>query len=395
MTTPFAPSDRLYGIDWQAHNAEVKAVWDAFNAGKPIRTPVIVGVTTRYFIDNPDANPDGIDFKAYTEDVDLMFDTQLRFASWSARNILQDAQLGLPDKWVLSVDFQNYWESAWFGCEIEYLAGNVPDTRPAFSGNPESVMDRGMPDPFGGIMARGLEYHERFVERAANETFLERPIEVLPPWYGTGGNGVMTVACSLFGPDFVCMTMAEDPDRIHRLFRFINDATIARMKAWRERTGVPVPQDGFGYMDDSVPMISLPTFKRCVLPYLKDIYDTFGTGKNHACHMCGDATRHFTALRDECKVVNFDTGFPVDFGKLRKDLGPDVIINGGPHIELLRIATPQQAYDESVRILQSGILEGGMFVLREGNNLAPGTPLENTEAMYRAGREHGYRSEES
>ena len=395
MTSPFSPNDRLYGLDWQAHNAEVQTVWDAFNAGKPVRTPVIVGVTTRYFIDNPSANPEGIDFRSYTEDVDLMFDTQLRFAAWSARNILQDAQLGLPDKWVVSVDFQNYWESAWFGCEVEYFHGNVPDTRPAFTDNPESVMDAGIPDPFGGIMARGLEYHERFAERAANETFLDRPIEVFHPWYGTGGNGIMTLASSLFGPDFVCAAMAEDPDRIHRLFRFLNQATIRRMKAWRELTGVPVPEDGFGYMDDSIAMISLPTFKRCVLPYLKEVYDTFGTGKDHACHSCGNAARHFPALRDECRVSNFDTGFPVDFGKLRKELGPGVRINGGPHIELLRTATPEQVREECVRILRSGVLEGGLFVLREGNNLAPGTPLENTEAMYRAGREHGYRSEES
>lgn len=34
-------------------------------------------------------------------------------------------------------------------------------------------------------------------------------------------------------------------------------------------------------------------------------------------------------------------------------------------------------------------MEGGQFVLREGNNLAPGTPLENTEALYHAGRQFG------
>src|SRR5581483_2935932 len=40
---------------------------------------------------------------------------------------------------------------------------------------------------------------------------------------------------------------------------------------------------------------------------------------------------------------------------------------------------------ETRRILQSGVLEGGLFILREGNNLAPGTPLENIEAMYPTG----------
>ena len=45
-------------------------------------------------------------------------------------------------------------------------------------------------------------------------------------------------------------------------------------------------------------------------------------------------------------------------------------------------------YEQS-HCMTSGILEGGLFVLREGNNLAPETPLENTEAMYEVGRELG------
>jgi hypothetical protein len=47
------------------------------------------------------------------------------------------------------------------------------------------------------------------------------------------------------------------------------------------------------------------------------------------------------------------------------------------------------------RICGSGVLEGGRFLLREGNNLAPGTPLENTESMYHAGREFGVLSSQS
>ena len=39
--------------------------------------------------------------------------------------------------------------------------------------------------------------------------------------------------------------------------------------------------------------------------------------------------------------------------------------------------------------MQSGILEGGLFTLREGNNMAPGTPAENMRALYDAGREFG------
>jgi uroporphyrinogen-III decarboxylase len=94
-------------------------------------------------------------------------------------------------------------------------------------------------------------------------------------------------------------------------------------------------------------------------------------------------------MRDELNVQSFDTGFPVDHGWLREELGPDVRIQGGPHVELLRTGTPAQIREETRRILQSGVMEGGKFVLREGNNLAPGTPEENVAAMYAACREFG------
>ncbi|HQI75774.1 MAG TPA: uroporphyrinogen decarboxylase family protein, partial [Candidatus Latescibacteria bacterium] len=44
---------------------------------------------------------------------------------------------------------------------------------------------------------------------------------------------------------------------------------------------------------------------------------------------------------------------------------------------------------EVKRILGSGIMEGGRFVLREGNNLAPGVPMENLRAMWDAVHEFG------
>jgi uroporphyrinogen-III decarboxylase len=34
-------------------------------------------------------------------------------------------------------------------------------------------------------------------------------------------------------------------------------------------------------------------------------------------------------------------------------------------------------------------MRGGKFILREGNNLAPGTPIENVAAMYEACKKFG------
>jgi len=388
-TAAIMPGDRLADFDFDSHNAQVRECWAALAAKKPTRTPVILGTNTRYFLLNPRTNISGLQFEQYTQDPDTMFDTVLGFQRWSRFNLLQDQELGMPDAWNIGVDFQNYYDAAWFGCPVEFMNGEVPDTRPIFEACPERVMEKGIPDPFGGIMDKALRYYEHFKERAAKETFLGAPINVGYPGCGMGTDGVLTTSCSLFGATFVCSTMASDPDRMKVLFDFVNESLIAKMTAWRKLAGVPIPQDGFGSADDSVALISKSMYREQILPHHKKLYNTFGSSAPRGIHLCGNATRHFVTLRDELNIMNFDTGFPVDFGKLRQEVGPNVRINGGPHVELLRSQPPDIVRAESKRILESGIREGGEFVLREGNNLAPGTPLENTEAMYQAAHDFG------
>ena len=387
-------NDRLSQFDFAAHNEEVRWMWDAFRARRPYRVPIIFGANTRFFILNGSANPGGLEFRAYSEDPDIMFDALLRFARWSRFNLLQDAELGLPEKWVITPDFQNYYEAAWFGCEIEYLDGQVPDTRPAFANRPKRVMEHGLPDPFGGLMGRGREYYEHFKARAAREQYLGRPIEISPPTFAIGTDGPMTVACDLFGPEFVCTAMASEPELLASLLMFITDATIARMKGWRRYLGLPIPQDGWGFADDSIALISTDMYRRHVLPHHRRLCDAIASEGPRFVHLCGDATRHFITLRDELNVQTFDTGFPVDFSRLRRELGPHVTILGGPRVELLRTASPGRVSEEVERLLHSGATEGGLFILREGNNLAPYTPIENCEAMYQAGRKFGQLIEE-
>jgi uroporphyrinogen-III decarboxylase len=379
--------DRLAGFDFARHNEEVRDCWATFNAGRAYRTPIVVGTNTRYFMFNAQANARGLGFRAYSDDPDVMFDARLRFTRWMRFNIPQDAELGAPARWTIAPDFQNYYEAAWLGCPVEYIEGQVPDTRPAFAEQPERVMEKGLPDPFGGLMGKARRFYEHFKARAAREEFLGRPIDVGAPVTGT--DGVMTVACNLFGPEFVCETMASDPDRIGRLFAFITEATIARLVAWRRLGGIPVPQEGFGFADDSIALISTAMYRQHVLPHHRRLCDALATPGPRGIHLCGDATRHFVTLRDELNIQSFDTGFPVDFAQLRRELGPKVRIQGGPHVELLRGGTAQQVRDEVARITASGVREGGRFVLREANNLAPYTPLENIQAMYDAGRELG------
>ena len=165
--------------DFERHNEEVSAVWEAYQAGKPTRVPVILGVNPRVIILNPALNANDISFREYSQDPDVMARVQLETQHYIRHNLLQDAEMGLPkDGWHIYVDLQNYYEAAWFGAPVEYREGQVPDTSPILSDDRKRMLfDQGIPDPFkGGDNGKGMaplradegEYGGLFARRPAS-----------------------------------------------------------------------------------------------------------------------------------------------------------------------------------------------------------------------------------
>lgn len=374
----------------QEHNAEIKAVWEAYHTHRPIRVPIIFGTATRFFIFNAETNPGNISFKDYSTQPDTMYMMQLRFQDWSRYHILQDMELGLPEAWNVYVDFQNYYEAAWFGAEIKYPPDQVPESLPLInSDNKRSLLDKGIPDPFkDGSMQRLKDYHDYFCLKASHDLYKGKPVKVIPPSGALGSDGPLTVAINLRGPDFL-VEFYEDPDYVHDVMSLITESIIRRIKAWRLYLGLPEKQEGFGLADDSIEMISTDQYREFVLPYHKKIFSECSNPGPRMMHLCGNAYRHFPTLVKELKITALDTGFPIDFKWVRENLGPDIEIQGGPRITSLALGTPAEVEAETREILESGIKEGGRFILREANNLAPYTPRDNMLAMYQSGRKWG------
>jgi uroporphyrinogen-III decarboxylase len=200
----------------------------------------------------------------------------------------------------------------------------------------------------------------------------------------------LTVAANLRGASELFADFIEDPEYVKDLLAFVTDAVIARIQAWRKYLGQPIQQEAFGFADDSVMLLSREMYREFVLPChrrLREALCTTATGGG--IHLCGDSSRHFATIRDELGIRSFDTGFPIAHGKLREELGADVEILGGPHVELMRGGPAKAVYDCAKAILESGVRVGGRFVLREGNNLAPGTPLENIRMLNQAAQDAG------
>ena len=381
----------LRDFDYKAHNEEVKEVWAAFRERKPLRVPVGLGINPRIWLLNPELNTKGITFREYFEDPNVMAQVQMRSQHYIRHNIPQDAEMGLPEKgWDLYVDLQNVYEAAWFGAEVEYREWQAPDTRPILTNDRKRMLfDYGIPDPLtGGIMARAWMFYEHMKAHLADYEYEGIPAaSVSPPALGT--DGPMTVAASLRGATELCIDIYEDPDYVHELLGFITEAVIMRIKAVRRVLGHEMKPKNWGFADDSIELLSLETYREFVLPHHKRLVAELAGEGPHGIHLCGDVDRLMPTLREELNLDNWDAGFPVDYGRMRRELGRDFLIQTGPTVSLLLNGTPEQVDAECRRILGSGIMDGGRFVLKEANNLSPCTPIENLMAMYQAAKKYG------
>ncbi len=376
----------------EQHNAEAKAVWEAFDARRPTRPPVVLGTATQFFIFNDDLNPGGqITFERYCTDADTMLDFQLRAARWRSEHIAPfcDDPVGLPpnrEAWLVRVDLQNFDEAAHLGAPVIFLPGQVPDTRPVLAGDRKNALfDGGAPDPlYGGWYRHAHTILDRWRKRLQREPeYRGWPVRIDP--FGWWSGGPLTLAIALRGHELLT-DLYEDPEYVRTLLDVLTDVTVARVRAHARFFGLPDPPDSLWFADDGLQMLSVKMAREFMLPVYRRLKAEMTTAQHVKIHLCGDATRHFQWLRDDIGANDFETGFPVDHGRIRRELGPDVTIHGGPSVMLLRDGNPDAVAAETQRILDSGVCEGGRFVLREANNLAPGTPAANLAAMYETAR---------
>ncbi|PKN84814.1 MAG: hypothetical protein CVU46_12985 [Chloroflexi bacterium HGW-Chloroflexi-8] len=367
------------------HNQEAKEVWDSFHQGKPIRPPMAIGTNTQFFIFNNSLNPGGkTSFHDYLMNARTMLDFNLKSMVWRIENIAQfcDDQIELPDQFEIKIDFQNFEEASYFGAPIEFLENQVPDTRPILAGDRKNALfDLPYPDPMsaGFYHTASLHYEAILTYLQNNPTFLDRPVILQPYGFWTGG--FLTLAIALRGFEFLT-DLIEDEAYAYSLLNYLFHGILAKVEAYHKLFNLPFPGPELFFTDDAIQLISSKMLRKFLLPLYQTYKSKITTADHIKMHLCGDASRHFKLLRDELGVYDFETGFPINFTNLRKDLGPDVTIHGGPNIMILRDGSAQDVQLETRRILRSGILDGGKFVLREGNNLAPHTPFENLAAMY-------------
>ena len=372
-------------------NEEKREIWQAYHGGSPVRVPVTLGANPRAVLFNEDWNPGGISFEEYFSEASALIETQLQFMEYRTQVLNQycDSPVGRPEGLMFYVDNQNSYDSLYFGAPVEFRDGQVADTTPILSGSHKNRIfdmdvERPLDNPF---IKQCLRRYGEIKAKAESTSYHGMAFRVQPPMMGFDGH--LTIATCLRGEELYT-DIYMDPDYVRRLMDFIHHAVIVRNRALAELFGQNIFSGTRGSLaDDSIQIISTETYEELVLPFHRAWYEMWSVEGPHSMHLCGDATRHFPTIHEKLHVNHFDTGYPVDHGWLRRTLGKDVEILGGPESFLLLEGTGKQVYNRTREILESGIMEGGRFILRDANNLPPNCPEENLAAMYNCCLEHG------
>ena len=370
-------------------NETKEQVWKAYYDRQPVRVPVGLGLNPRVVILDDKWNPGGVTFEEYFTDAAAIVKVQLRFMEFVHEYASQycDSPAGLPEEFELYVDVQNCYDAAYLGSPVNYRDGQVPDCPPILAGAGKCrIFEQDIEHPLANPFIREkLALHERLEKAAEGLTY--RGVRIKVRTFQLGCDGPFTVATALRGEELFG-DLYEDPDYVRKLLTFIQRGAILRREALAERFGEEPFDAPPSYADDSIQLISPEMYREFVLPVHRQWYALW-RDEPGSIHLCGDATRHFSTIHRELNVWSFDTGFPVDFGSLRRELGPDVEIYGGPEAALLLGGKCEQVRKRTREILRSGITEGGRFILREANNLPPRVPEANLAAMYEACLEYG------
>jgi len=373
---------------------EKEAVWKAYWARKPTRVPLRWNVNVRVILLNPDLNPEGYTFEQYFKDPIVAMTVQARHQEYFATVLSQvcDNSSKLPEIWSCGIDSLNTYDGAYFGAPVIFDAGQVPSNVSCMTAEDvDDFLSRDFSRPLDNPWIKEkLKFRDDMVRAARDFTYNGRKVDVRQ--FELGFDGPVTIGAVLMGTDLFTL-LGTEPEKAVGFMRKIMEAVVIRNRVLTNLGGTWKKGEWGWAADDSIQLLGAGMYEELIMPlhewWYSAISDTTPASKRRSVHLCGDVMRHLPALHGKLGVVSFDTGFPIDYGRVRRELGPDVEISGGPHVALLRNGTPDECAKRTKAILQSGIKEGGRFILQEGNNLPPCCPMDNLKAVYETCLEFG------
>ena len=144
--------------------------------------------------------------------------------------------------------------------------------------------------------------------------------------------------------------------------------------------------ENLGLGCDGGEMLSSSMFEEFVVPYYQRCYEAFpGT---RGLHMCGKIDHLVPVLAEQLRITRLGGfGFPTSPELLTEWFGGKAVMTGGLNPMLL-YSGPKEAIKDHARRYIDAFEACGGYVLQDGNNVCPGTPLANLAAVVEASEQY-------
>jgi len=197
-------------------------------------------------------------------------------------------------------------------------------------------------------------------------------------------HGPFTVAADLMGQTEMFVAIRERPDFVRELLSIVTDKIITWLDfCWAE---MGIPHRDFAWTDDLAAYLSADTYREIVLPYEQQLRFHF-TGWV-SFHMCGHTDHLLEIFANELQIHEYQGfGWEVDLDRIARAMGGKVVLLGNVNPLTIAYGTPEQVKAETRRVLEKLAPYGGL-IIQDGNNIAPGSPVANINAMMEAAEEY-------
>lgn len=339
------------------------------------RVPVTHCLVVRYWLPKI-----GGVFQEYFDDPEAMARFQILGQKWLLENVKNDMGFG-----PIYVDNQNAQEASALGCETEIgESGNIW-VHEGWVQTETDLKKLAQIDPLTtGLYARAREYRERMLTLAARYVVrLKDGVEMRPleqPIITSATMGPFTLAAQLAGATEICLALYDRPDFARELLTIVTEKIIVMMRFAQRLQGM----DALWIADDYAANLSLDQFREFVLPCLLRIRGHF-THSRFIFHMCGKADHLLFSLADELGIDEFSLfGYQSNKRLVQEIMGGRILLVGNVNPMNIATGTPESVMRESLEALRVFGRGSGGFILSDGANIAPESPVENINAMWHA-----------
>ncbi len=172
---------------------------------------------------------------------------------------------------------------------------------------------------------------------------------------------------------------------MRELLRIVTDKLIAYLDfCWEEEQ---LGARNFAWTDDLAVNLSAAMYRDLVLPEEQRLRYHFDGWLS--LHMCGKADHLLEIFRDDLEIHELQGfGYQVDLDRIAEVMGGKVVLLGNIDPMLIHSGTPEQVRQATRNAIEKLAPYRG-YIVQDGNNIPPGAPLENINAMMEAAEIYG------